>query len=104
MGMNNPNTQLKDCIHVEKGIIPSYLCEYIIGDINKREWISHTWHNTKKDLIIQDWETRFPQSFDELSNLYVFKDNLYRGGQLYSGGPRDYESSPLNLLKQRNCC
>jgi|TARA_B100001250_G_C19730466_1_gene758216 predicted 2-oxoglutarate/Fe(II)-dependent dioxygenase YbiX len=49
MGINHPNTQLKDCIHVEKGIIPSYLCEYIIGDINKREWIPHTWYNPQAD-------------------------------------------------------
>ncbi len=62
----------------------------------------NTLSNAKKDLIIQDWETRFPQSFDELSNLYVYKDDPYGSGQLYTGGPRDYESSPLNLLKQRN--
>ena len=36
--MNDPRTQLKDLIHVEKGIIPANLCDYIIEDIETREW------------------------------------------------------------------
>ncbi len=44
--MNNPDTKLKECIHVEKGIIPANLCDYIIQDIEKREWSPHTWYNT----------------------------------------------------------
>ena len=47
--MNNPNTTLKDCIHTEKGIIPANLCEYIIKDIETREWKPHTWYNSVAD-------------------------------------------------------
>ena len=43
--MNDPRTQLKDLIHVEKGIIPANLCDYIIEDIETREWQPHTWYN-----------------------------------------------------------
>jgi predicted 2-oxoglutarate/Fe(II)-dependent dioxygenase YbiX len=43
--MNNPNTQLKDLIHVERGIIPSDLCDYIVSEIEKREWHPHIWYN-----------------------------------------------------------
>ena len=43
--MNNPNTQLKDLIHVERGIIPQNLCDYIVDEIEKNEWRSHTWYN-----------------------------------------------------------
>ena len=43
--MNDPRTQLKDLIHVEKGIIPANLCEHIIKDIETREWRPHTWYN-----------------------------------------------------------
>ena len=49
MEMNNPNTTLKDCIHVEKGIIPANLCEYIIKDTETREWKPHTWYNSAAD-------------------------------------------------------
>ena len=49
MEMNNPNTTLKDCIHVEKGIIPANLCEYIIKDTETREWKPHTWYNAQAD-------------------------------------------------------
>ena len=37
--MNDPRTQLKDLIHVEKGIIPANLCDHIIQDI---ETVSYT--------------------------------------------------------------
>ena len=40
--MNDPRTQLKDLIHVEKGIIPANLCDHIIQDIETREWKPHT--------------------------------------------------------------
>ena len=43
--MNDPRTQLKDLIHVEKGIIPANLCDYIIQDTEKREWRPHTWYS-----------------------------------------------------------
>ena len=45
--MNDPRTQLKDLIHVEKGIIPANLCDYIIQDTEKREWRPHTWYNAQ---------------------------------------------------------
>ena len=47
MSSNNPNIQLKDLIHVEKGIIPDNLCEYIIKDIDTRDWRPHTWYNAQ---------------------------------------------------------
>ena len=44
--MNNPNTQLKDLIHVERGIIPANLCDYLVDEIEKREWRPHSWYNS----------------------------------------------------------
>ena len=49
--MNDPRTQLKDLIHVEKGIIPTNLCDHIIQDIETREWRPHTWYNTLTDTM-----------------------------------------------------
>ena len=43
--MNSPNTQLKDLIHVERGIIPQNLCDYLVDEIEKKEWRPHTWYN-----------------------------------------------------------
>ena len=43
--MNDPRTQLKELIHVEKGIIPANLCDHIIQDTEKRERKPHTWYN-----------------------------------------------------------
>ena len=47
--MNDPRTQLKDLIHVEKGIIPANLCDHIVKDIETREWKPHTWYNSQND-------------------------------------------------------
>ena len=44
--MNNPNTQLKDLIHVERGIIPANLCDYLVDEVEKREWRPHSWYNS----------------------------------------------------------
>ena len=49
MELNNPNTTLKDCIYTAKGIIPANLCEYIIKDVETREWKPHTWYNSVTD-------------------------------------------------------
>ena len=47
--MNNPNTKLEDLIHVEQGIIPSYICDDLVKDIETREWRPHTWYNPVED-------------------------------------------------------
>ena len=43
--MNNPDTQLKHLIHVERGIIPANLCDYLVDVVEKNEWRPHTWYN-----------------------------------------------------------
>ena len=45
ISMNKYDTQLRDLIHVEKGIIPANLCEYLVEEIEKNEWRPHTWYN-----------------------------------------------------------
>jgi len=45
IAMNKYDTQLRDLIHVEKGIIPANLCEYLVEEIEKKEWRPHTWYN-----------------------------------------------------------
>ena len=43
--MNDPNTILKDLIHIERGAITPDLCDYIIKDIETREWQKHSWYS-----------------------------------------------------------
>ena len=47
--VNNPDTHLKDFIHVEKGIIPPNLCDYVVKDTETRDWEPHTWYNSDLD-------------------------------------------------------
>lgn len=43
--INLPDSSLKDFIHVEKNFIPENTCDFIIENIEKREWKKHTWYD-----------------------------------------------------------
>jgi hypothetical protein len=68
--MNDPRTQLKDLIHVEKGIIPANLCDHIIQDIETRPWKPHTWYMHKIILMVQkkQWNLMFKVSHQNFNN------------------------------------
>ena len=44
IAMNKYDTQLRDLVHVEKGIIPANLCEYLVEEIERMNG-DHTWYN-----------------------------------------------------------
>ena len=68
--MNDPRTQLKDLIHVEKGIIPANLCDHIIQDIETREWKPHTWYNNVKIHLVlkRQWNLMFKVSHQNFNS------------------------------------
>ena len=43
ISMNKYDTQLRDLIHVEKGIIPANLCEYLVEEIEKNGDLGKNW-------------------------------------------------------------
>ncbi len=47
MTLNQPESKLKDLIVVEEGLIPKNICDYIIQDIETRQWAPHTWYNAE---------------------------------------------------------
>ena len=69
--MNNPNTTLKDCIHIEKGIVPENLCDFIMKDIETREWKPHTWYNNQTDTMASEetYELDVQSTTPELQQL-----------------------------------
>ena len=67
--MNNPGTKLKDLIHVERGAITPDLCDYIIKDIETREWEKHSWYNLNEEVKSEDTK--------ELDVQYITSDLQY---------------------------
>ena len=67
--MNDPGTKLKDLIHVERGAIASDLCDYIIKDIETREWEKHSWYNLNEEVKSEDTK--------ELDVQYITSDLQY---------------------------
>ncbi len=46
---NNPNTKLEDFIYIEEGIIPSYVCDRVVKNIETREWNPHSWYDYQQN-------------------------------------------------------
>ena len=67
--MNDPGTKLKDLIHVERGAITPDLCDYIIKDIETREWEKHSWYNLNDEVKSEDTK--------ELDVQYITSDLQY---------------------------
>ena len=42
---NDPKTTLQDTIFIVRKIIPDNLCDFVVQEIEKREWKPHTWYN-----------------------------------------------------------
>ncbi len=69
--LNQPNTTLADTIHIERGIIPENLCDFIMKDTATREWKPHTWYNNQTDTMSSEetYELDVQPSTPELQQL-----------------------------------
>jgi len=81
--MNNPNTVLKDLIHIEKNIIPKNICQKTIKSIENRKWETHTWSDgftkpysfSTKELSVQ----MITPELEIILNPFVIKSILSYG-------------------------
>jgi len=82
--VNNPHTPLKEFIHVEKGIIPSHLCDYIVEDIKTREWEKHQWYDNNDDTYVSEktLELDVQPTIQELQNILT--PIIIGAGDLYT--------------------
>ena len=92
--MNDPRTQLKDLIHVEKGIIPANLCDHIISDIETREWRPHTWYNAQnnsygsEETMELDVQNITPELQQLLTPIMIQAGSAYNQKYSYKGCER----------------
>ena len=49
MKNNIKNLQLKNFIHIERGLIPKDTCRFVIDSIKNKSWSSHSWSTDGKD-------------------------------------------------------
>ena len=49
MKNNIKNLQLKNFIHIERGLIPKDTCRFVIDSIKNKSWSSHLWSRNGKD-------------------------------------------------------
>ena len=92
--MNNFRTQLKDLIHVEKGIIPANLCDHIISDIETRKWSPHTWYSNttgsygSEDTMELDVQNITPELQQLLTPIMIEAGARYNQKYSYKGSER----------------
>ena len=92
--MNDPRTQLKELIHVEKGIIPANLCDHIIQDTEKREWKPHTWYNSQsnsfgsEETMELDVQGITPELQQLLTPIMIQAGSAYNSKYAYMGCDR----------------
>ena len=92
--MNNFRTQLKDLIHVEKGIIPANLCDHIISDIETRKWSQHTWYSNttgsygSEDTMELDVQNITPELQQLLTPIMIEAGARYNQKYSYKGSER----------------
>ena len=85
--MNLPTTQLKDLIHIEKGIIPPELCDACVDDIKRRTgWEAHQWYSNDSGQVSLD--TKDKKELDilfagrELDNKFL--PIIFEVGSIYN--------------------
>tara|TARA_B100001250_G_scaffold306920_1_gene268805 strand:- start:41 stop:616 length:576 start_codon:yes stop_codon:yes gene_type:complete len=88
--MNKPDTKLKDFIHVERGVIPSDICEFIIKDVETRSWQPHFWSNAYGKSIEKVYNREldiqfFNEKLQELLSPFILEcGKLYNRQYSYS--------------------
>ena len=82
--LNQPNTTLADTIHIERGIIPENLCDFIVKDTETREWKPHTWYNAQQDSYGSEdtYELDVQPSTPELQQLLT--PIIIQAGSIYN--------------------
>lgn len=92
MTLNQPESKLKDLIVVEESIIPKNICDYVIQDIESREWRPHSWYNAQtgtfgseptKELCVQNTT----EELQALLSPYIIQAGAsYNKKVLFEGG------------------
>ena len=115
---NNPNTKLEDFIYIEEGIIPSYVCDRVVKNIETREWKPHTWYDYQKnssyseETMELDVQPTTPElqkllnpailkAFDRYKSLYTYKASEKTQGLMTTFTPvRFNRYSPGQIMRQ----
>ena len=82
--MNNPNTKLFDLIHVERGVIPTDLCDDVVKDVETRPWKSHEWYTPSTDSNYSEKTKEFGIQFSTLELQKKLTSFVIESGKKYS--------------------
>ena len=79
-----PYTNLVDCIHIERKIIPSDLCDYIVEDIETREWTPHKWYNPNTETSHSEETQELDVQATTVDLLNLLTPLMIKAGAVYN--------------------
>ena len=82
--MNNPNTKLFDLIHVEKGVIPTDLCDDVVKNVQTRPWKSHAWYSNITDTRDSNETKEFGIQFSTIELQEKLTSFVIESGKKYN--------------------
>jgi hypothetical protein len=82
--MNNPNTKLFDLIHVERGVIPTDLCDDVVKDVQTRPWKSHAWYSNITDTRDSNETKEFGIQFSTIELQEKLTSFVIESGKKYN--------------------
>ena len=82
--MNNPNTKLFDLIHVERGVIPTDLCDDVVKDVQTRSWKSHAWYSNITDTRDSNETKEFGIQFSTIELQEKLTSFVIESGKKYN--------------------
>ena len=117
---NNPNTKLEDLIYIEEGIIPSYVCDRVVKNIETREWKPHTWYDYQKnssyseetmELDVQPITAELQKllnpailkAFDRYKSLYTYKASEKTQGLMTTFTPVRFNRYSSGQIMRQHC-
>ena len=82
--MNNPNTKLFDLIHVERGVIPTDLCDDVVKNVQTRPWKSHAWYSNITDTRDSNETKEFGIQFSTIELQEKLTSFVIESGKKYN--------------------
>ena len=80
---NDPKTTLQDTIFIVRKIIPDNLCDFVVQEIEKRDWNPHTWYNSQsesygsEETMELDVQSTSPELQQLLTPIIIQAGGLY---------------------------
>jgi len=97
------HNRVEDYIHIEKGIIPKNVCDYILSVIEIQKWSPHTWYSPDTNMSISEktMELDVLASNKEMQDLLI--PYIIESGAIYNSKYAYFDSVRTKQIMGKFC-